>query len=167
MAVQTSRHSGSVARVFAQQPDRVAAAWRRLRYAATPDGLQRNNLLDDVAEPFVREIGAALEGAPGSPWGRTRAVLRISRARGAVALWDELIALQRCLLDACDALGGSDLERQLIVVAVEEAVGSAHAHYRHLFEGAAPPGLSFGGLVVEQYEHLPKIAVAPATTAIH
>jgi len=120
-----------------------------------------------VAEPFVREIGAALEGAPGSPWARTQAVLRISRARGAVALWDELLALQRCLLDACDALGGSDLERQLIVVAVEEAVGSAHAHYRHLFEGAPPPGLAFGGLVVEQYEHLPKIAVSPATTAIH
>jgi hypothetical protein len=167
MAVQTSRHSGSIARVFAQQPDRVAAAWRRLRYAAVPDGLQRNNLLDDVAEPFVREIGAALEGAPGSPWARTQAVLRISRARGAVALWEELTALQRCLLDACDALGGSDLERQLIMVAVEEAVGSAHAHYRHLFEGAPPPGLVFGGLVVEQYEHLPKIAVSPATTAIH
>jgi len=167
MAVQTSRHSGSIARVFAQQPDRVAAAWRRLRYAAVPDGLQRNNLLDDVAEPFVREIGAALEGAPGSPWGRTQAVLRISRARGAVALWEELTALQRCLLDACDALGGSDLERQLIMVAVEEAVGSAHAHYRHLFEGAPPPGLVFGGLVVEQYEHLPRIAVSPATTAIH
>src|SRR6185295_8184652 len=109
--------------VLAQQPDRVAAAWRRLRFAALPEGQVRNNLLDDVAEPFVKEIGAALEGRPGSPWARTQAVLRISRARGAVALWDELTALQRCLLDACEALGGNELERQLIVVAVEEAVG--------------------------------------------
>ena len=150
---------------MAQQPDRVAAAWRRLRYAGLPDG--RSNLLDDVVEPFVKEIGAALEGAPGSPWGRTQAVLRISRARGAGALWEELTALQRCLLDACDALGGSDLERQLIMIAVEEAVGSAHGHYRHLFEGAGPPVLTFGGLVVEQWEHFPKIAAASTNSAVH
>lgn len=167
MAVHTSRQSGSVARVFAQQPDRVAAAWRRLRYAALPEGQLRNNLLDDVAEPFVKEIGAALGGEHGSAWARTQAVLRISRARGAVALWDELTALQRCLLDACDALGGSELERQLIKMAVEEALRSAHDHYRYLFEGAEPPRVPFGGLVVEQYEQLPKIAMSAATTAVH
>lgn len=165
--VQPGKQSGSVARVLAQQPDRVAAAWRRLRHAALPDGQLRNNLLDDVVEPFVKEIGMALEGLPGSPWGRTQAVLRISRARGEGALWEELTALQRCLLDACEALGGSDLERQLIQVAVEEAVGSAHGHYRHLFEGADPPVLTFGGLVVEQWEHLPKIAASATNTAVH
>jgi len=167
MAVQPSRVAGSMARVFSQQPDRVAAAWRRLRYAASSDSQMRNNLLDDAVEPFVRQIGAALEGRPGSPWARTQAVLRISRARGAVALWEELTSLQRCLLDACDALGGSELERQLIAVAVEEALASAHGHYRHLFEGAGPPVLEFGGLVVEQFEHLPRIAVSPATTSLH
>ena len=167
MAVQLNRHVGSVARVFSQQPDRVAAAWRRLRFAALPDGNLRNNLLDDVVEPFVRQVGASLDGAPGSPWGRTQAVLRISRARGAVALWEELNALQRCLLDACEALGGSDLERKLIIVAVEEAVRSAHAHYRYLFENTEPPSVPFGGLVVEQYEHLPKIAASPATASVH
>ncbi|HZN93236.1 MAG TPA: hypothetical protein VFB81_11060 [Myxococcales bacterium] len=167
MSVQLSRQTGSVARVLAQQPDRVAAAWRRLRHAGLPDGQLRNNLLDDVVEPFVKEIGAALEGTPGSPWGRTQAVLRISRARGAGALYDELTALKKCLFDACDALGGSDLERTLIGIAVEEAADSAHAHYRHLFENAEPPVLTFGGLVVEQYEHFPKIAVAADNTAVH
>jgi len=167
MTVQLGRQTGSVARVLAQQPDRVAAAWRRLRHAGLPDGHLRNNLLDDVVEPFVKEIGAALEGLPGSPWARTQAVLRISRARGAGALYEELNALQRCLFDACDALGGNDLERQLIQVAVEEAAGSAHAHYRHLFENAEPPVLTFGGLVVEQYEHFPKIALVADTTAVH
>jgi hypothetical protein len=48
-----------------------------------------------------------------------------------------------------------------------EALRSAHDHYRYLFEGAEPPQVTFGGLVVEQYEHLPKIAVAPETTSLH
>ncbi|HVE85764.1 MAG TPA: hypothetical protein VND93_23075 [Myxococcales bacterium] len=167
MDAQASGQMGSVARVFAQQPDRVAAAWRRLRYAALPEGQQRNNLLDDVVEPFIKQVAFALEGMPGAPWARTQAVLRLSRVRGPGALWDELMALQRCLLDACEALGGTDRERLHIHAAVREALESANDHYRELFEGGDPPRVPFGGLVVEQYEQLPKITAAAATPALH
>lgn len=159
--------TGSVARVFVQQPDRVAAAWRRLRFARYPDGQLRSNLLDDVVEGFVKEIGASLEGVEGAPWARTQAVLRISKARGARALWEELTTLRGCLLDACDALGGSERERVRIHRAVEEALESAREHYLALFEGGDPPRLPFGGLVVEQYEQLPKIIFGAETSAIH
>jgi hypothetical protein len=165
---EAHRQTGSsVSRVFRQQPDRVAAAWRRLRFSRHADGSMRTNLLDDVVEPFIQEIGAALDGAEGSPWARTRAVLRLSRLRGARALPEELSALRRCLLDACDALGGNDAERRSIQRAVEEATDSALCHYAHLFEGGAAPVLVFGGLVVEQYERPLKLVAVFDTPDLH
>jgi len=53
----------SVARVFTQQPNRVAAAWRRVRYSLTPRN-ERENLLDDVVES-VTVVAAALGGDSG------------------------------------------------------------------------------------------------------
>lgn len=164
---QTHWQPGAVARVFRQQPDRIAAAWRRLRFARLADGSMRTNLLDDLVEPFIQELGAMLDGVEGAPWTRTRAVLRLSQARGPRALLEELGALRRCLLDACEALGGSDLEQMWIATAVEQAMQSARAHYEHLFENGDPPRLPFGGLVVEQFEQPPKIVAAFSSSSVH
>ncbi len=74
-----ARRRAGVARVFAGQPERLAAAWRRIRFAeARKEGSAPRNQLDSVVEPFIREVGRSLEGAAGSPWSRTRAVLRLS-----------------------------------------------------------------------------------------
>ena len=141
------------ARVFAQQPDRVAAAWRRVRYAEGRKGAVPHNLLDDVVEPFICEVGRSLAGDESSAWGRTRAVLRLSRERGVRALYEEFAALRRCLVDALEVLGGTDAERTTINRAVDEAVDSAVAYFQRLADpGADAPRVSFGGLVVEFFE---------------
>lgn len=140
-------------RVFRQRPERIAAAWRRVRQAEGPPREGGLNLLDELVEPFVREVGDALAGTPGSPWSRTRGVLRLSMERGVRGLYDEFASLRRCLNDAVDALDGGPLERALINGAVDEAVDSAVAEYQRLENPAAPaPEVRFGGLVVELYE---------------
>jgi hypothetical protein len=141
-----------IGRVFAQQPDRVAAAWRRVRWSTLYLGTYTANALDDVVESFVREIGATLEGAAGPAWSRCRGVLRLSRARGARALAEEFDALRRCLIDASDALGGTDREREIIRGSVDQALQSALEQHYFLFETGKPPAVPFGGLVVEKYE---------------
>ncbi|MET0402191.1 MAG: hypothetical protein ABW123_07285, partial [Cystobacter sp.] len=71
-----ARRRAAVARVFVGQPERLAAAWRRMRFAeARKDGAPPRNQLDSVVEPFIREVGRGLEGTEGSAWSRTRAVL--------------------------------------------------------------------------------------------
>ena len=76
--LERARRGAGVARVFAGQPERLAAAWRRVRFAeARKDGGAPRNQLDSVVEPFIREVGRKLEGKEGSPWSRTRAVLRL------------------------------------------------------------------------------------------
>jgi hypothetical protein len=149
-------------RVFRERPDRVAAAWRRLRSAQLPVGETPQYLLNDVVEPFIREVGASLSGAPGSPWSRTRGVLRISPSRGAPELYDEFSALRRCLLVSLEALGATDDERVRVEEAVDEATHSAVAIQSQLEKQvpAAPPPLPFGGVVLEVFEQNPPRAAS-------
>jgi hypothetical protein len=143
----------SAARVFSQQPDRVAAAWRRVRLAQASHGAPVHNLLDDVVEPFIRELGRNLEGAAGSAWARTRGVLRVSPERGVQALQEEFVTLLRCLGDALNVLGAGPVQQALVRSALQEAMESALAHAHQLVEPSAPsPRVPFGGLVVELFE---------------
>ncbi len=142
-----------VARVLMHQPDRVSAAWRRLRYAQGRKGDLPCNLLDTLVEPFVREIGKRIAGGDQSPWTRTQGVLRVSPERGVRALYEEFSALRRCLQDTVEVLGGGPRERSIVNSAIDEAVDSAIAIARQFEDPhAAGPMLPFGGLVVEFYE---------------
>ena len=143
-----------MARVFAGQPERLAAAWRRVRFAeGRKEGAPPRNQLDGVVEPFIREVGRSLEGKEGSAWSRTRAVLRLAPRRGARALHEEFSALRRCLVDALEVLGGTEAERTAINRAVDEAVDSAVAYFQRLTDATADaPRVPFGGLVVEFFE---------------
>jgi hypothetical protein len=80
-------------------------------------------------------------------------VLRLSRNRGATALYEEFGALQRCLLDAMEVLGGSAREREQIAQAVGEALDSALTELLRL-EGhrTTAARVPFNGLVVELFE---------------
>jgi hypothetical protein len=153
MAETKEQAPGSLSRVFVHRPDRVTAAWRRVRFAEARTSRLPDNLLDDVVESFVHELGAMLTGAPGSPWSRTRGVLRLSPERGTQGLHEEFAALRRCLADACDVLGGTPEERARIDIAVDEAVKSAVNHYKHVADPSLPaPEIPFGGLMVEYFE---------------
>jgi len=151
---ERARRVEGVARVFTGQPERLAAAWRRVRFAATrKEGSPPRNQLDSVVEPFIREVGRSLEGKEGSAWSRTRAVLRLTPKRGARALHEEFSALRRCLLDAVEALGGGDEELAMVNQALDEAVDSAVALMERLGNPLAPrPRVPFAGLVVQLFE---------------
>ncbi|WP_434380505.1 hypothetical protein [Melittangium boletus] len=148
-----------MARVFAGQPERLAAAWRRARFAeARKEGAPPRNQLDSLVEPFIREIGRTLEGKEGSAWSRTRAVLRLSPQRGTRALNEEFAALRRCLLDAVETLGGGDSERAVVNNAVDEAAISSTDLLEHLSNRYAPkPRVPFAGLVVQSFEKAPAV----------
>ncbi len=144
---------GSAARVFSAQPDRVAAAWRRLRYAEGKKGEVPNNLLDNMVEQFVSEVGRSLAGARGSAWTRTQGVLRVSVDRGARGLYEEFSALRRCMVDALDVLGAGAEERAVVNQALDEATQSAVALAQRFTDpDADAPEVPFGGLVVEYFE---------------
>jgi hypothetical protein len=152
---ERGRKAAVLARFFRQQPDRIAALWRRMRLAThEADGSAASlGQLDGLVEPFIREVGRTLEGEETSPWSRTRAVLRLSPERGARALYEEFAALRRCLVDAAEVLGGGDWERERINRAVDEAVDSAVALLQRLKDSRADgPRVAFGGLVVEYFE---------------
>ncbi len=153
MAERARRGTG-VARVFAGQPERLAAAWRRVRFAeARQNGTPPHNQLDSVVEPFIREMGRSMEGVEGSAWSRTRAVLRLAPKRGSRALHEEFAALRRCLVDAVETLGGGDEERAVVDEAVDEAVDSALAMMARLGSPLAPrPRVPFAGLVVQFFD---------------
>jgi hypothetical protein len=140
--------------VFEGQPERLAAAWRRVRYAETKkNGTPPRNQLDGVVEAFIREVGRNIEGKEGSPWSRTRAVLRLAPKRGVRALHEEFSSLRRCLVDAVEALGGGDAERAVVNRAVDEAVDSAVALLERLANPLAPkPRVPFAGVVVQLFE---------------
>lgn len=159
MAEHARREVG-VARVFAGQPERLAAAWRRVRFAeARENGAPPRNQLDGVVEPFIREVGKRLEGEEGSPWSRTRAVLRLAPGRGVRALHEEFAALRRCLVDAVETLGGGEAERAVVNQALDEAVVSAVALMERLVNPLAPrPQVPFAGLVVRLFEKSPVAA---------
>jgi hypothetical protein len=150
--------------VFIGQPERLAAAWRRVRYAETKQagGASARNQLDGVVEPFIREVGRSLEGKEGSPWSRTRAVLRLMPQRGARALHEEFAALRRCLVDAVETLGGGDEERVVVNRALDEAVDSAVALLERLANPLAPrPRVPFAGVVVQFFERSPSARARP------
>jgi hypothetical protein len=149
--------------VFLKQPERIAAAWRQVRHAQARGAQPAAHLIDGVVEPFVREVGQALLGTPGSPWSRTRGVLRISLSRGARGLYEEFTALRRCMTDALEALGGGLEERRTLSAALDDAVDSAVAAWQQLQDPRAePPRIPFGGVVVELYEPgAPRSAASP------
>ncbi len=149
-----ARRAAGVARVFEGQPERLAAAWRRVRYSELKkNGTPPRNQLDSVVEPFIREVGRTLEGAEGCAWSRTRAVLRLTTQRGSRVLNDEFAALRRCLLDAVETLGGGDSERAVVNQALDEAVTSAGELVEHLANPFAPkPRVPFAGLVVQCFD---------------
>lgn len=151
---ERARRGAGVARVFVGQPERLAAAWRRVRASeGRKGGAPVLNQLDNVVEPFIREVGRSLEGKEGSPWSRTRAVLRLAPKRGARALHEEFTALRRCLVDAVETLGGGDAERAVVNQALDEAVDSAVAVLERLANPLAPrPRVPFAGLVVQFFE---------------
>lgn len=145
----------AAARLFANQPERVAAAWRRVRYAQSKKGQTHlpMNLLDGLIEPFVREIGFMLAGKAGSAWSRTTGVLRVSPERGPRGLYEEFAVLRKCLTDALDVVGASAEVRARVSASVDEAVDSAIAHLVQLgSDGAEAPAVPFGGIVVEYFE---------------
>lgn len=144
--------SSRLARVLQERPERVAAAWRRLVHARR-DEANTVLLLDEVVEPFLRELGAALEGASGSPWRRTRGMLRLSAVRGARTLHEEFSALRQCLFDAVEVLGAGAGARLLLEAALNEATDSAVALAEKLRDpGSKGPRVPFGGLCVEVFE---------------
>jgi hypothetical protein len=156
--------NSKIGRVFTARPDRVAAAWRRVRFSQAPKGQVPDNLLDDVVENFVREVGEALGGAEGSAWARTRGVLRISMTRGVQALYEEFAALRRCLIDAIEVLGGAEQDRAIVHAAVDEAVQSSAALFTRLTDPLAlEPATKFGGVVVEYFERAQAMAPALAS----
>ncbi|WP_224362034.1 hypothetical protein [Hyalangium versicolor] len=150
---ERAKRTAGVARVFTHQPDRLAAAWRRVRCTGSSQVHPPQGLLDGLVEPFIRELGQSLSGDRTSPWSRTRAVLRLSPDRGARGLYDEFAVLRRCLVDAVEVLGGGDAERAVINRCLDEAVDSAVALLQRLKDTSAEaPRVPFGGLVVEWFE---------------
>ncbi|MFZ5469246.1 MAG: hypothetical protein ACOZIN_07370 [Myxococcota bacterium] len=142
-----------VGEALLRSPERIAAAWRRLRSAEVTTTPHLAHLLDGVVEAFIRELGATLVGAHGHPWGRCRGVLRLSHARGTQALYAEFAALRHCLGDAVEALGGGDLERTVVNHAIDDAVDSAVALLGRLRDAGLPPArVQFGGVVLEVFD---------------
>lgn len=159
---ERGRKAAVLARFFRQQPDRIAALWRRMLLASNESEAPKTSQLDALVEPFIREVGRSLEGEESSPWSRTRAVLRLSPERGARALYDEFAALRRCLVDASEVLGGGDWEREQINRAVDEAVDCAVALLQRLRNPRAEgPRVPFGGLVVEYFERPSRVRRLP------
>jgi len=153
MGERRNRVASKVARVLATRPDRVAAAWRRVRFTEVAKGQVPDNLLDDVVESFVREVGHAMGGGEGRAWSRTRGVLRLSTERGVQALYGEFTALRRCLVDVIEVLGGTESDRAVVHAAVDEAVQSSAALYSRLTDPlGTEPTVSFGGIVLEYFE---------------
>jgi hypothetical protein len=157
----TSSGDSEVIGLFVQHPERVVAAWRRLRFEHRK---VTNHLLEGLVENLVREIGLDLAGQPGSPWRRCRGVLRLSPARGPRALYEEFAALRHCLLEMISDLGGTEPQRQRVLRAINESVDGAIAHYERLVHprDAPPPLNPFGGVILELFEN-ERIQPRPAT----
>src|SRR5688500_1372882 len=119
MVTRSVAVSGAAARLFIEQPERLAAAWRRERWQSSGKKNMPDNLLDGVVEDFVRQIGHSLRGVHDAPGSRTRGVLRLSLLRGDRALSEEFSALRRCLVDALAVVGASSKEHAVVVNAVD------------------------------------------------
>lgn len=150
--------------LLTERPERVAAAWRR----TLRDGGDHQLMLEGTIEPFLRELADHMRGVPGSPWSRTRGVLRLSARSGQQALDAEFASLERCLLDALSVLGGSGRGRARMRVALREAHASATAYLERLRNPRAPvPRIPFGGLVIERIESRATGFVAAPPRLLH
>ena len=118
----SNRIKASAARVFQRRPDRLArrpgggCAWR-----------SRTGRLQRISRWMtwwnrLFGSGIALGGAEGSPWARTRGVLRLSPQRGIRSLYDEFATLRRCLGDAIEVLQGTGPERAKVSASIDEAL---------------------------------------------
>jgi hypothetical protein len=137
--------------LFAREPERLAAAWRRERAATEGGDRSPNNLLEGVIESFVRQIGLGLSGIDGSPWGRTMGVLRVSAHCSSEKICDEFGALSRCLLDALGAMAAPSHESARVIRYIVEAAESMVTLHRRHFDHLGPePAVPFPGLVVER-----------------
>lgn len=166
-----AKTAGAAARVFIEQPERLAAAWRSERFDEQGGRDVPNNLLDGVVEDLIRQIGRALAEEPGHPWSRVRGVLRVSTVRGPEALADEFDTLRRCLYDALAVIKAAPVAFATVTAVIHDACASATALARRVEDPSAPPAkVPFGGLVVELIEAAPRphVAVsAPARAACH
>lgn len=160
---------GTAAQLFIERPERLAAAWRRERFAALGKQQAPDTLLDSCVENFVRQLGFSLRGAPGAAWSRTRGVLRLSVVRGSLALHEEFMALRQCLLDALMVMEATPGEHEEVTAEIDRALQSALVSLRRLENPALPlPRVPFGGLVVELIDPQPRphaAAHAPAASA--
>ncbi len=152
-AVKVKTTGGAAGRMFLEQAERLAAAWRRERYLEAGRSTGSENLFEAVVENFVRQVGLAMLGETSRPWATTRGVLRLSVTRGEQGVLDELSTLRRCLLDAMAVVGMTDDELAVLESAVSDAAVYALAHLRRLNDPDAPTcAVPFGGLVVELIE---------------
>lgn len=138
--------------LLAERPERVVTAWRQTlsNFAEQP------HMLEGTIEPFLRELSHHLRGEPGSPWSRTRGVLRLSARGGQQALDAEFASLERCLVTTLGVLGGRAGTRARLREALTEAHASASAYLARLYDPLAPPPrVPFGGLVIERIESTP------------
>ena len=157
---------GAAAKLFIEQPERLAAAWRRVRYTAMGHRGFPDNLLDGCIDDFVRQIGHSLRGLNGEAWSRTRGVLRLSLGRGRRALQDEFSALRQCLIDALMVVDAETSEHAIVERSVQEALESCIAMSRRLVNPELPlPRVAFGGLVVELIECQPRPRLVEHQTA--
>jgi hypothetical protein len=142
--------------LFARNSERLAAAWRRERAATEGGDKAPDNLLEGVVEDFVRQVGLGLSGVDGSPWGRTRGVLRVSRIYTPEKICDEFGTLSRCLLDALGATASPSHESARVIRYIVEAAECVMTLHRRRFHQVGPePAVPFAGLVVERMEPRP------------
>ncbi len=153
---RVAENTSRVANVFRMRPERVAAAWRRLRSAQHRRDQPLNLLIDGVVVSFIRALGEQMNGSPKSPWSQTEGLLRLSSVRGTRGLYDEFGTLRQCLVDAAEVLDGSLQERQLIDRAIDEAVDASVAMQQRLVNPQAEaPRIQFRGIVLEMFERPP------------
>ncbi|MBX5483147.1 MAG: hypothetical protein IRZ16_15090 [Myxococcaceae bacterium] len=156
---------GNAGRILVEQPERLAAAWRRERYSERGGNAVPENLLDGCVETLIRELGHSLMGAKGPAWCRARGVLRLSLARGEHGLHQEFATLRRCLFDALVVANATGAEHHRLLQEIDAAAESAIALLRRLANPGLPlPRFAFGGLVIELIEPQPRHATGAETS---
>jgi len=112
-------------------------------------------LIDAVAEPLLFEVGRGLSsdgGEASAPWTRCRGVLRVSPARGLLALDQEF----RLLAGVAEAFArdrdAPPLLREHVAAALRASRRLACAELLARMGTRAAPRIRFGGVIVELYE---------------
>ena len=142
---------GLSAQLLLQRPERVAEAWQSAR-CVEEGGEPQERILEGVIVSFLREIGAQLAGARGSPWERTTGVLKLCAKEGTAPIYSELGTLRYVIDSALDVLKASLGERMIADGAIDEALASAVLAHQQLRHPERPAqDLHFGGVVVERF----------------